>query len=549
MTSAAGYYIYAGFVPLLKTFLTILSGYVLTRNGLWTPQGAKGSAVVNVNVALPCLVFSSIVPAFNSTNIAFLGPIFLMAFFYIFAGLLMTLILREIVFVPRQFRWGLITCGAMSNWNNLPTAVLMTIFMHTPFNGTPDTQLGIAFIAVFIVAFQISYFATGFWKTVAWDFADADKVPFDENGYEIPESIKERWERRSRSMKMLWARIRGRKQPTVEHDPEAYGEDTTLTSPEIEDQMEKDIIHDQEKAAASTEAEALAGEPGLGRLHPPHPHPHSQPHATPSTSAPTKRLSPTPSSTSVTLPPSHANAPAPAPSSQPPSRFVPHFVRRWKAQLAERLSPFTTRFARFWAHPASIPFHLVWFMLKNSTSPVTLSILLALPISLIQPLKALFVELEPGSKYYGFALGPDGNPCLQFILNTASFIGGISVPQGLMLLGNSFARMTIPRPITKLPIMAALGMTAIKCVILPVAGVALTQYLTFHTSLIPPDAYALRFVIMFLSGTPGAVNQLVITQLYSPDGKADTLAAFLLVQYIFMFIGSSALAAIILSML
>ncbi|KZT62961.1 hypothetical protein CALCODRAFT_478853 [Calocera cornea HHB12733] len=539
MTSAAGYYIYAGFVPLLKTFLTILAGFVLTKNGLWTPQGAKGSAVVNVNVALPCLVFSSIVPAFNSSNITALAPIFLMAFFYIFAGLLMTLILQEIVFVPRQFRWGLVTCGAMSNWNNLPTAVLLTVFMHAPFSGTADTQLGIAFIAVFIVAFQITYFATGFWKTVRYDFADPDKVPLDENGYEIPETIKERWSRRSRDMKAFWARVRSGKQKDVAHDPEAFGEET-----KIEHDIEERMLREQEKAAGSTEAEALAGEPGLGPLHPTH---HAQHHVASTSTA--EKLSPSNSTTNVTVPAMAVPEPAQAQTAPAYSRFVPHFVRRLHVRFVQAMEPITTPWKKFWAHSSSLPLHVVWFMLKNASSPVTLSIVLALPISLIQPLKALFVQLEPGDRYYGFALGPDGNPCLEFILNTASFMGGISVPQGLMLLGNSFARMDIPRPITKLPLMAMLGMTAIKCVILPVCGVALTQYLTYHTSLIPPNALALRFVIMFLSGTPGAVNQLVITQLYSPDGKADTLAAFLLVQYIFMFIGSAALAAIILSML
>jgi hypothetical protein len=45
------------------------------------------------------------------------------------------------------------------------------------------------------------------------------------------------------------------------------------------------------------------------------------------------------------------------------------------------------------------------------------------------------------------------------------------------------------------------------------------------------------------SGTPAAVNQLVITQLAAPDG-ADTLAAFLLPQYILLFVLSTALCAV-----
>jgi hypothetical protein len=38
-----------------------------------------------------------------------------------------------------------------------------------------------------------------------------------------------------------------------------------------------------------------------------------------------------------------------------------------------------------------------------------------------------------------------------------------------------------------------------------------------------------------------------MTQIYSPDGSADTLSAFLALQYIFMFIASAALAAVALA--
>lgn len=38
------------------------------------------------------------------------------------------------------------------------------------------------------------------------------------------------------------------------------------------------------------------------------------------------------------------------------------------------------------------------------------------------------------------------------------------------------------------------------------------------------------FVSILLAGTPAAVNQLVITQLYNPEGTADTLSSFLALQ-------------------
>jgi len=62
----------------------------------------------------------------------------------------------------------------------------------------------------------------------------------------------------------------------------------------------------------------------------------------------------------------------------------------------------------------------------------------------------------------------------------------------------------------------------LKLAILPVIGVFLVQGLV-DRGLIPQEAKAEKFVAMFLSGTPAAVNQLIVSSLYSPDGELDTL--------------------------
>lgn len=52
--------------------------------------------------------------------------------------------------------------------------------------------------------------------------------------------------------------------------------------------------------------------------------------------------------------------------------------------------------------------------------------------------------------------------------------------------------------------------------------------LCFHS---PPRWIVLSFVAFLLSGTPSAVNQLVVTQIFIKDGQTtDTLASFLIVQ-------------------
>lgn len=81
-------------------------------------------------------------------------------------------------------------------------------------------------------------------------------------------------------------------------------------------------------------------------------------------------------------------------------------------------------------------------------------------------------------------------------------------------------------------------------VVVPVFAVFVVQAFQRHTSLFPKEDKVRTFCAILLSGTPAAVNQLVVTQLYNPAGRADTLAFFLLLQYCLMFVLSTALAAI-----
>lgn len=57
----------------------------------------------------------------------------------------------------------------------------------------------------------------------------------------------------------------------------------------------------------------------------------------------------------------------------------------------------------------------------------------------------------------------------------ASFVGGLTVPLGLILLGASFARLKIPRPISRLPLAAMIFVAIAKMVIMPVFGIFVVQ--------------------------------------------------------------------------
>lgn len=63
------------------------------------------------NIALPCLIFSSIVPSFNSDNVSSIGPLIMTSAFYMLSGLIMAVIVKEFFYVPREFQYGILIMG------------------------------------------------------------------------------------------------------------------------------------------------------------------------------------------------------------------------------------------------------------------------------------------------------------------------------------------------------------------------------------------------------------------------------------------------------
>lgn len=167
--------------------------------------------------------------------------------------------------------------------------------------------------------------------------------------------------------------------------------------------------------------------------------------------------------------------------------------------------------------------------LRAGANAVTLTLLFSLVIALVPDLKALFV-LSGKSRHKTWH-GPDRRPPLAFVLDTTSLLGGITVPLSLILLGSSFARLRLPRPLSRAPLGAMVVAALAKTVFMPIFGIFLVSAMTRWGWMRKEDKVE-RFVAMIMSGTPAAVNQLLVTGLYSPDGEVDTLSAFLFVQYV-----------------
>ncbi|KLT43522.1 hypothetical protein CC85DRAFT_296012 [Cutaneotrichosporon oleaginosum] len=488
MSLDAGEIIYKAFVPTLKMALCIAAGFVLTKTRSLTPASTRGISLITLNLSLPCLLFSSMVQSFTPTNIQAFGPLLMIGIMYQVLGGSLAWVVSEVFWVPSDFKFGILVMGVISNWGNLPTAVVQTMAREAPFNPDTDVDLGVAYIAIFILLMNSTFFAFGVHKMCGWDF--------DENRATRSETFRQRWSRRIFRLQQLPSRCKAKlttaprtdgkgqleRQPhqvlirTPSQTPSVFAAITDLTNPQC--------------SPLSSDAGQVHGSPFR---------------------ALNKSSSPSP------LPPDE-NARTSGSDERPSS------------STTDKRSPRPTLMLRAITVLRNVPI-------------ATWSVIAGLLCSLILPLKAL---LTPTEGWTGTRMpnAPDGNPPLFFLLDTAAYIGALTVPLGLMLLGSSFARLEFPSRIRDAPLSANVAMAMVKMVIVPVFSVFVVQSFQSHTSLFPKEDKVRTFCAILLSGTPAAVNQLVVTQLYHPEGRADTLAFFLLLQYCLMFVLSTALAAI-----
>eukprot|EP01087_Luapelamoeba_hula_P022608 TRINITY_DN8153_c0_g1_i2.p1 TRINITY_DN8153_c0_g1~~TRINITY_DN8153_c0_g1_i2.p1 ORF type:complete len:480 (+),score=60.83 TRINITY_DN8153_c0_g1_i2:91-1530(+) len=134
---------------------------------------------------------------------------------------------------------------------------------------------------------------------------------------------------------------------------------------------------------------------------------------------------------------------------------------------------------------------------KQVVTPMTCSLVAALTIALIPPIKSLF---------YGH------KPPLKFIMDTAYFLGLPSAPTVLVVLGASLGATgpgAVDKNISKWLIG---GITVGKVIVMPLIGTAIT-YAVYHLGLIPKDPL-FAFTLVVQSAVPSASVLVIIAELH-----------------------------------
>ncbi|POY70960.1 hypothetical protein BMF94_6022 [Rhodotorula taiwanensis] len=567
--------------PIIRLAIPVAIGCWLTRAGLFPVPASRGASQIVLNVTLPALLFSKIVPSITPDNAKAIGPIFLVGGVYMVISMVLGVLVRSLFPTPRNFRWGLIAAAVWSNWGDVPTSIAQTVCGSAPFAGAQDANLAIAYVAIFILIFYITLFPLRGLHFIERDYTNPPRLLSDNEEAERSQ--------RGRLHNLRAARSRVGQAITRRRKAEA-----DVAAP----------------SAAQTLAEKVDGP--IAASHPEQPSQVLETAFTPLRRQTTSRLSDAASVREIAGA-AHAASPAEQTGSLSAGfggaglqQRRPSFGRRpvRDETARDRLRTIVaspsgsvvddgeiTEVGTQSAHeeaiertfeldvddkPAridekdevdsksggldesqSIADHALTpqsrsmrillavkdFVLSLLTPP-TIALVLALICALVKPLKALFTTVPD----YGWhPTAPDNEPPLAILLDTATFIGNASVPLGLLVLGSTLGRMRIPRPLSRLPLTSIVALAVAKCVILPILGFVFVRGLATHTSLISEENRVLQYVMMIFASVPTATTQVALTVIFAPeDGEsnADILAAYLIVQYIVFCFSSVILTAV-----
>ncbi|KDQ52951.1 hypothetical protein JAAARDRAFT_210200 [Jaapia argillacea MUCL 33604] len=515
----AGQLIWISLRPLIRLVLTAGCGFAITKADIFPAVAARGAGQIMLNIALPCLMFSKIVPAFNSDNINALGPLVLVAVLYEIIGIAIAWIIKQFFWVPHRFRYGILVAGGWGNYGDIPTSVIMSITGAAPFNGSQDQNLSVAYCSAFILVFMVTLFPLGGHRWIAKDYVGPE-VEDDEVREHMRLKRKHFLSNSVAFIVSLPIRTSRRKSGKTDEEGAKFED--------LKEKCVEDSAQDVIAAPNETSRSLITVERRKPSLHRSHTSYSGTKHVSFGQDDATTVVGGVTSPTSTEFMPSRVTSPAPT---------VTHVeVPAVKDDTLDE-TPHSTRTTKF---QDVLKKHIIPF-LRSTFSPPSISILVAFPIALITPLKALFIAVP----HSPIPSAPDGQPPLAFIMDTATFIGGASVPLGLICLGSALARLKLPRGIEGwkgMPVGAITSFAIGKVVVMGVLGVGICEGLV-KAGLINAEDKVLRFVCIFFSCLPTATTQVFLTQVYSGTGTAEHLSAFLIPQYIIMFISMTALTA------
>ncbi|POW03706.1 hypothetical protein PSTT_10909 [Puccinia striiformis] len=142
--------------PLIKVLLPTLVGAAMVKYRKLDQEGLKAAAHIQIYGALPCLMFSNVVPSITAQNSPRILVCVGFGLFYMLMSYILSKALLMVVPVPKNFRSGFVVAAVWSNWGNIPMSVIQSLAAGPPFGKPEDVEMGVSYASFFIMVYNVS---------------------------------------------------------------------------------------------------------------------------------------------------------------------------------------------------------------------------------------------------------------------------------------------------------------------------------------------------------------------------------------------------------
>ncbi|KAK9763878.1 Protein M3 [Basidiobolus ranarum] len=466
------------------------------------------------------------VTSINTENLPQMGILACVVLFYIFLGGLFGLGYRFLLPLPKNFRNGFVAASIWANWGDLPLAVMTSVGDSPPFK-PGDSSIGVAYMSVFIVMFNLSLFTLGGYKLVQSDYREIEIDVEDHiatpNGAEDLDGLFSVEEEETNSLICMHVPARNYKNAHIEPNGIETSKNHSL--------QEKYCLRGESRVNfPQTECSTYIFPERRSVIRQ-----QSEPVSVPmyrknsSSSIPTiysngDILSTKKTCTSI----ANFHIVDGKESQDPNVRSDPIRTRTTFGDITDFDKPNPERVTKLNTR--------IYDIVAVIFSPPNVAIITGIAIGLIGSLKHMWVREGSDDQH---------EPPLEFLFQVISMIGAAYLPLSLANLGGALVNIDI----SAIPLYISLSFVAIKLVVTPVVGIFTVQFLTYSIHWFPVDDKPLRFLAMFASCVPTATSIMILSQFFSPTGEAKEVAALLVLQYLFGMITMVGTLAYILNLL
>ncbi|KAG7887942.1 hypothetical protein KL936_003960 [Ogataea polymorpha] len=504
--------IYAAVKPIIRMYMIILTGFVMTKLGFVSVSTTRAISDLVLLLFMPSLIFDKIVSYISISDIKTIGVICLSAFMMYCCNAGVTAAIVTLTPVPKKKNesWigGAMLAGIMQNVSDLPISYLqaMTTFSDDEINK------GTAYVIIWLTMYIVVQFNCGMFQLVELDFRRKRDA-----------------EEKSQSRELPAIRQDNAAQRDTDADDDPTSPKSSLSGSSLSSIDSAPVSENLNPHALLSNTNSHISHISHSTRYPVSRIPSARPHHDYALSQCNSHASSTRSAAS-----SHRSSVLTQPHVQELIReYSRHEPYNRDIPTNMNIITETNLSSKDIENSAKAPWvrryklHYLIFFVKNLKKPNSIVLIISLIIALIPWLKALFVQT---TVYMPNA--PDHQPPLSFILQYAQYCAMPCVPLGIFLIGSLLGRLQIndiPKGFWK----CVVCHTVYRLCVLPIIGILWVDRMKKANWLTDPMA---MFVTCMEFSLPSATIQVYLTASnMDPEDEnplqINCLSLYLIVQY------------------